>query len=59
MSPNGCICTLTPRPRVARAAPVNPFLSDYKRVWEMDQAKDAYWAPKEWTVLKVPSGAMR
>lgn len=29
-------------PRVKRAAPVFPFLSDYKRVWEMDQAKDAY-----------------
>ena len=24
------------------AAPVYPFLSDYQRVWEMDQAKDAY-----------------
>lgn len=29
-------------PRIRRAAPVYPFLSDYKRVWEMDQAKDAY-----------------
>jgi cephalosporin-C deacetylase len=29
-------------PRIKRAAPVYPFLSDYKRVWEMDQAKDAY-----------------
>ncbi len=29
-------------PRVRRAAPVFPFLSDYQRVWEMDQAKDAY-----------------
>lgn len=29
-------------PRVKRAAPVFPFLSDYQRVWEMDQAKDAY-----------------
>ena len=29
-------------PRIFRAAPVYPFLSDYKRVWEMDQAKDAY-----------------
>ncbi len=29
-------------PRVGRAAPVFPFLADYKRVWEMDQAKDAY-----------------
>jgi cephalosporin-C deacetylase len=29
-------------PRIKRAAPVYPFLSDYIRVWEMDQAKDAY-----------------
>lgn len=29
-------------PRIKRAAPVFPFLSDYKRVWEMDQAKNAY-----------------
>ena len=29
-------------PRVKRAAPVYPFLSDYQRVWEMDLAKDAY-----------------
>jgi cephalosporin-C deacetylase len=29
-------------PRVSRLAPVYPFLSDYKRVWDMDLAKDAY-----------------
>lgn len=29
-------------PRIRRAAPVYPFLSDYRRVWEMDLAKDAY-----------------
>jgi cephalosporin-C deacetylase len=29
-------------PRIARAAPVFPFLCDYQRVWEMDLAKDAY-----------------
>jgi len=29
-------------PRIRRAAPVYPFLSDYKRVWHIDQAKDAY-----------------
>jgi cephalosporin-C deacetylase len=29
-------------PRIARAAPVFPFLADYRRVWEMDLAKDAY-----------------
>ena len=30
-------------PEIKRVAPVFPFLSDYKRVWEMDQAKDAYF----------------
>ena len=30
-------------PRIARVAPIYPFLCDYRRVWEMDQAKDAYW----------------
>ncbi len=29
-------------PRIRRAAPSFPFLCDYQRVWEMDQAKDAY-----------------
>ena len=29
-------------PRIKCAAPVFPFLSDYKRVWEMDQAVAAY-----------------
>lgn len=29
-------------PRVRLAAPVFPFLCDYRRVWEMDGAKDAY-----------------
>jgi cephalosporin-C deacetylase len=29
-------------PRIKRLAPVYPFLSDYKRVWSMDLAKDAY-----------------
>jgi cephalosporin-C deacetylase len=35
-------------PRIRRAAPVFPFLSDYKRVWEMDQAKDAYAELREY-----------
>lgn len=30
-------------PRIKLSAPVFPFLCDYRRVWEMDQAKDAYW----------------
>ncbi len=29
-------------PRLKRAAPVYPFLCDYWRVWDIDQAKDAY-----------------
>lgn len=29
-------------PRVAMVAPVYPFLSDFRRVWEMDLAKAAY-----------------
>ncbi len=29
-------------PQIKRCASVYPFLSDYKRVWEMDLAKDAY-----------------
>lgn len=29
-------------PRIARAAADYPFLCDYQRVWEMDQAKGAY-----------------
>ena len=29
-------------PRINRAAPVYPFLSDYKRVWDMDLDQHAY-----------------
>lgn len=29
-------------PRIRRAAPLYPFLSDYQRVWEMDLAVDAF-----------------
>lgn len=29
-------------PQITHVAPVVPFLCDYKRVWEMDLAKDAY-----------------
>lgn len=35
-------------PRIKRAAPLFPFLSDYIRVWEMDQAKDAYTELQEY-----------
>lgn len=35
-------------PKIKRIAPVYPFLSDYKRVWEMDLAKDAYAELREY-----------
>lgn len=34
-------------PRIKKAAPMFPFLCDYRRVWEIDQAKDAYAELKE------------
>jgi Acetyl esterase (deacetylase) len=35
-------------PRIKRLAPTFPFLCDYKRVWEMDMAKDAYLELREY-----------
>lgn len=35
-------------PRLRKIAPVFPFLSDYRRVWEMDLARDAYGELQEW-----------
>lgn len=35
-------------PRVRRAAPVYPFLCDYRRVWLIDQARDAYQEIKDY-----------
>lgn len=35
-------------PRVRKAAPVFPFLSDYRRVWEIDQDVDAYEELRDW-----------
>ena len=35
-------------PRIKRAAPMFPFLCDYKRVWELDLAKDAYVELREY-----------
>jgi cephalosporin-C deacetylase len=29
-------------PRIAKAAPLYPFLCDYRRVWELDLARNAY-----------------
>ncbi len=40
-------CAALP-PRVKLAAPVYPFLCDYRRVWEMDLAKDAYDELRTW-----------
>jgi cephalosporin-C deacetylase len=34
-------------PRIKLAAPVYPFLSDYRRVWDMDLAVDAYGELRE------------
>jgi len=45
-------------PRIKRAAPVYPFLSDYKRVWEMDQAKDAYLELQEYFRYSDPTHAL-
>jgi cephalosporin-C deacetylase len=41
-------------PRIKRAAPVFPFLCDYRRVWEMDQAKDAYQELRDYFRLFDP-----
>lgn len=35
-------------PRIKRAAPVFPFLTDYQRVWEIDQDVDAYQELRDW-----------
>ena len=35
-------------PQIKRAAPGMNFLSDYKRVWEMDLAENAYWELKDY-----------
>ncbi|MDR1892956.1 MAG: acetylxylan esterase [Oscillospiraceae bacterium] len=35
-------------PRIRRIAPAIPFLSDYKRVWEMDLAQGAYIGIKDY-----------
>lgn len=41
-------------PRMKRATPVYPFLSDYKRVWSIDQSKDAYLELQEYFRLFDP-----
>lgn len=37
-----CIACAALVPEIKRLAPIHPFLSDYKRVWEMDLAVNAY-----------------
>ena len=44
-------------PQIKRAAPMYPFLSDYKRVWDMDQAKEAYLELKDYFRLFDPTHA--
>lgn len=41
-------------PRIKRVAPVYPFLCDYKRVWEMDLAKEAYQEIRDYFRLFDP-----
>jgi cephalosporin-C deacetylase len=41
-------------PRIKLAAPVFPFLCDYKRVWMIDQAKDAYQELRDYFRLFDP-----
>jgi len=41
-------------PRIRRAAPIYPFLTDYKRTWEMDLAKDAYQELRDYFRLFDP-----
>lgn len=42
-------------PRISKLAPTYPFLSDYKRVWEMDLAKDAYAELRQYFRLFDPT----
>lgn len=42
-------------PRIKLAVPIYPFLSDYKRVWEMDQGQEAYKELKEYFRLFDPT----
>ena len=41
-------------PRIRRAAPVFPFLCDYRRVWDIDLAENAYAELKEFFRLFDP-----
>jgi cephalosporin-C deacetylase len=35
-------------PRIKRLAPIYPFLTDYRRVWEIELAQDAYEEIQDW-----------
>lgn len=41
-------------PEIKLAAPLYPFLSDYKRVWEIDQDIEAYAEIRDWFRWKDP-----
>lgn len=41
-------------PLINMAAPVYPFLCDFRRVWEMDLARDAYDEIRTWFRLRDP-----
>ena len=43
-------------PRIKLSAPVYPFLSDYKRVWDMDQDENAYAELREYLPQVRPDG---
>ena len=46
-------------PRVARAAPVFPFLTDYKRTWEMDLTVNAYQELRDCSASTIRSTSAR
>lgn len=41
-------------PRIRRAAPIYPFLTDYKRVYDLDLCKDAYAEIGDWFKRRDP-----
>ena len=46
-------------PRIKKAAPIYPFLSDYLRVWEIDLDVDAYGELREWFRRRDPRHVRR
>ncbi len=41
-------------PGIKQAAPISPFLCDYKRVWKIDQDTDAYGEIRDYLRMKDP-----